>query len=766
MPPIRVTRTVNGRARQVEPTLIGASPIRKDAGAKVTGTAQYAADIPAANLRHAAVLRSPHDHAAILRIDTGPARALSGVRAVITADDVPGSLIYGPLVQDRPALAQYVVRHIGEPVAIVVANTRQAAEAALAAMIVEYAPLPAVFDPRAALAPDAPLVHPGGNLVSEYDVGDGDLDAGFAAADVIIEQAFTVPRISPAYLETEAALAEWHKDGTLTVWVSSQKPFQDRATIAEVLGLEADKVQVRLAVVGGAFGGKEDSEQAVLASLAAWVSRSTVRLANSRRESFVGHPKRHPGHLRLRLGARHDGTLVALDAEVHLDVGAYASYGPAVGSLLTEVVPGAYRIPNVRVHTRVVYTDSPLSGAMRGFGSPQAHFALESLLDMLAVRLGLDPLALRERNILRPGDRLFTRVIVGNTALSLPETLAHVAATRERLGEIPAAPGKVSGVGFALCAQSMGLGHRVPDDSTQRLEWLPDGRVQLYIGAPELGQGLVTAAEQFVAEALGLPFEVVQTYNLDTSVSPDGGVACASRMTYLVGNSVTMASQALIDCLLDFAARSLGVAREALAYAAGHVTLPDGGRVPAAEFAARAADEGQPLQATATASFPYPANTTPGHLPIGMPHVMFCYGAQVARVEVDPELGTVEVTDIVAIHDVGQIVNRAGVEGQIEGGVVMGLGYALYEDVQRKPGGQWVDSFSEYLLPTARDVPARIESIILEVPELTGPHGAKGIAEMPVVPTAPAIANAVYTATGVRVTSLPIRAEAIAGRAN
>jgi len=413
------------------------------------------------------------------------------------------------------------------------------------------------------------------------------------------------------------------------------------------------------------------------------------------------------------------------------------------------------------VNTRVVYTHSPFSGAMRGFGAPQAHFATETMLDMLAQRLGLDPLELRRRNLLQPGDRLFTGVMVTNSALSLPACVESAAAARERLRRKPAASGKVSGVGIAFAAQSMGLGHRVPDDSTNRVEWRPDGSVLLYLGAPDLGQGLATISEQMIAEELGLPYAQVHTAPLDSHTTPDGGVTCASRMTYLVGNSVRLAAQRLIDSLLDFAAGTLGLPRPELAYERGVLVLPSGERIPVAEFTGRAAEQGMPLLAQATSSFPYPPETTPQHLPIGMPHVMFTYAAQVARVEVDPELGTVEVTDVVAIHDVGKAINRAGVEGQIEGGVVMGLGYALYENMLLKENGHWVGGFTEYLLPTAKDAP-NIECVILEVPEAGGPWGAKGIAEIALTPTAPAITNAVFDAVKVRVKEIPLRPEMLA----
>lgn len=741
---------------------IGKPEIRKDAWDKVTGAAQYVDDISQPDVSTGMLVRSPHHHARITRIDTTAAREVSGVRAILTAEDVPGQRTFGALIQDQPVLAMDVVRHVGEPVVLVIADTKTAARRAHQLVRIEYDPLPAVHDPTEALQPDAPPVHDGGNLVTLYDVFDGDIDAGFAEADVVIEETFEVPRISPGYMEPEASMAEWH-DGTLTVWVSSQKPFEDQRQIAQVLGLAPDAVRVKSAVIGGAFGGKEDSSLAILTALAAYSIQGTVRLVNNRHESFTAHPKRHPARLFCRIGARRDGTLTALHTVVHLDTGAYASYGPAVGGLLTEMVPGAYRIPHVKVETSVVYTHSPYSGAMRGFGSPQAHFATESLLDMLAAELNLDPLALRRKNVLRPGDQVFTRVAVNETANSLPVILDTIQAARERLDALPATPGRVSGTGFALGLQSMGLGYRVPDDSTNRLELLPDGAVRVYVGAPDLGQGLATAAEQMAAEALGLPYDVLRSVPIDTDHSPNGGVTCASRMTYVVGNSIIMAAERLIAALVEYAAGVLNVPRSDLRYEAGRILTPTGDRLTIAEFASRAADDGVPLTGEATFSFPYPEATTPDHLPIGMPHVMFVFGAQVARVEVDPDLGTVQVTDLVAIHDVGRVINRAAVEGQIEGGVAMGIGYALYENVARKIDGAWVDSFTEYLIPTAEDVPARIESVILEVPETSGPYGVKGVGEMGLVPTAPAIANAVANAVGIRATAIPINPSVVAG---
>ncbi|MBP1702768.1 MAG: aerobic-type carbon monoxide dehydrogenase, large subunit CoxL/CutL-like protein [Chloroflexi bacterium] len=745
-----------------ETITIGKSEARKDGWTKASGQALYVGDIPIKHVCIGAVLRSPHHHARILAIDPSPAQMIPGVVAVITAKDIPGEKIHGPLVQDQPVLAMDIVRHMGEPIALVVTEDKTAAEKALAAIQVEYEPLPAVFDAEKALQPGAPQVHPGGNLLCEYDVSDGDLQEGFSQAEVILEETFQVPRISPAYLEAESSLAYFDEDGTLTVVVSSQKPFDDRHHIAMTCGLQDEQVRVKSAVVGGAFGGKEDSELHILAGLAAWITKRPVRFLNNRWESFLAHPKRHPATLHYKLGAKADGTLIALEALVHMDTGAYASYGPAVGGLLTEMVQGAYHIPNLRVLTRVVYTNSPYSGAMRGFGSPQAHFATESMLDILASRLAMDPLELRRKNILQPEDHFFTRVQVGDTARSLPLILAHADQARQRLRQLPAAPGKQSGVGFALSLQSMGLGHRVPDDSTNRLEWSPEGRLIVYLGSPELGQGMQTAVEQIAAETLGIPYQIVDTIDVDSRISPNGGVTCASRMTYLLGNSVILAAHKLTEETLNYAARTLNLPRAKLEYRLGQVILPDGRQMPVSEFCGRAAEDGIVLGASATFSFPYPAERTPEHLPIGMPHMMHAFGANVVRVEVDPELGTVEVKDMVAIHDVGRVINRAGVEGQVEGGAVMAMGYALYEDVCLKENQRWVDSFTEYLIPTARDIPENIEVILLELPELSGPFGVKGIAEMGLVPVAPAIANAVFEAVGVRARELPITPEKIA----
>jgi len=741
---------------------VGKSLHRKDAWDKTTGKALYTADIPIENLRVGMIVRSPHHYARILEIDKNQSQEIPGVLAVLSSDDIPGAKVFGSLIPDQPSLAIDVVRHIGEPVVLIIAETKQAAQEAADQIKISYQPLGAVFDPIQAAREDAPRLHPDGNVITALNINDGDIEKGFKEADHILEDTYSLPRIHPGYMELETSLAIWGENQTITVWVSSQHPFTDQDFIAAALDLPVENVRVKLGVIGGAFGGKEDSSLSILAALGAWAIKGAVRLVNTRRESFVAHPKRHPAQIHYKLGARSDGTFTALKAEVHMDTGAYASYGPAVAMILTETLAGSYRIPNVQVESYVVYTNSPLSGAMRGFGSPQSHFAVESMVDSMAEELGMDPVQIRRANILKVGEKMFTGVTLNETANALPICLDQAQEIMDRFRAVEVSPGKKAGVGMALAAQSMGLGANVPDDSSHRLEWAPDGRVLIHLGSPDLGQGLAMAVEQITAEALDLPYSQVESLPLDTLDRPNGNVTCASRMTYMAGNALIDASEKLIQDLLTHAGEILEVPAKKLIYKDGQIIKEDGSKLPVVEFLGRLAEKSITLTSESTFSFPYPEETTPQDLPIGMPHVLYCFGAQVARVEVDPDLGTVEVTHFAAIHDVGKVISQSGVEGQIEGGVATGLGYALYETMLRKDD-QWVDSFTEYLLPTSKDLPTHYENIILEIPEASGPYGAKGIGEIPLVPTAPAVANAVHDAAGVRVTELPISPERVLG---
>lgn len=735
------------------------SKIKKDARNKVTGQARYTADIPTEKAFHGVVLRSPHHHARILHLDIQKAQKAKGVIKVLTANDIPGQKIFGAIMQDRPVLASEVVRHQGEPIALVIAKTKKEARAACQKIVVKYEELLAVHDPHEALMETAPQIHPGGNLLLKYNQGRGNVAEGFQAADVILEETFHLPRIYPAYLEPEASLAQRQEDGTIIVWVSSQKPFEDQIAISQVLNLPLEKIHVRSAVIGGAFGGKEDSGLPILAALGAHLVQGDVKLVNTREESILAHPKRHPAVVTYKIGAKQDGTLLALAVEGVMDTGAYASYGPAIGGVFTEIAPGAYNTPNTQVTNSIVYTNNLFSGAMRGFGAPQAIFSIECMMDKLANALAMDPVELRRKNILHKGDRTPIGVLLEEEP-SLNVCLDEVEKASKELKNRETSPGKLSGVGFALLIQAMGLGRGLPDNTTTSIRWLPEGGVCLDIGTPDMGQGTLTVGAQIAAEKLNLDYDQVDLARLDTATSPDGGVTCASRMTYMVGNSIIRSADAAIEALLRQAASLLDLPREKLDYQHGQVLVDNKPEqtFTAAEIASRAAENGIEIVGEETFSFPYPSEITPQDLPIGMPHIRFGYGAHVVRVEVDPAFGIVEVKEVHAIHDVGKALNPVGVEGQIEGGVAMGIGYSLLEEVKLKQNGLWTNNLTEYLLPTTLDTP-KIKSVILENPEPSGPFGARGMAEMSMSPVAPAVVNAVRNATGKSLHSIPVQAE-------
>jgi len=732
---------------------------RIDARSKVTGDAQYTADYQQPDLLYGAVLRSQHHHARILSIDTSSASKLPGVLTVLTAQDIPGELTFGQIIFDRPAMASDVVRHIGEPLALVIGDSRSAVRLALDTIKVDYEALPAMLDPVSALEQDAPAIHQDGNLLVDYCLEQGNLEEGFLDADLIVEGEFSVPRVAPAYLEPEAAMAIWQEDNTVRVIFGTQKPFTDRASIGRVLGVPEERVIVDVPTIGGSFGGKIDSGLAILAALGAWKTKGAVQLINSRKESMLAHPKRHPAILKYKMGSNSDGRLVALRADIILETGAYANMGPAVGGTLTELASGPYRIPNFRIETKVVYTNTPICGAMRAFGGPQVAFAYESMMDMIATHLGMDPIQLRRMNAWHKGDCTAAGVMLHEEP-SIALCLDEVEIAKERLSSVTPTKGKLSGIGVALNLLSMGLGYHVPDDTTSRVTFLPDGGVRVVIGTPELGQGLTTALAELVSDTIQLGRAKIEVASVNTSSIPKGSGTLASRTTLMVGTSLIAAAEEAIGNLIEYAAEQLTVSSECIDYEQGYIVVKNDGRddrYPIDYFTTRAAEQDIMIAGEASASFPYPKDT-PTNLPEGMPHVMFAYGANIARVEVDPDTGTVDVKDMIAIHDVGKCINRGCVEGQIEGGVVMGLGYTTLENLKLREDGGWTDNFTEYLLPTAMDVP-EISSVIIESTKDQPMAGLKGIGEMTVVSVAPAITNAIADATGYRCFSIPVNPE-------
>lgn len=736
---------------------VGSSLARPDAAGKATGTLKFTADLVFEGMLYARVLRADYAHARVVEVDASEARTQPGVVAVLTAADVPGAKNHGVVRADWPVLAYDKVRFRGDALAVVVAETAKAAEAALPFVRVTYEPLPIVSSPEAALAPDAPLVHDSGNLLKEIHVQKGDVEAGFAQADVIVEETYRTPFSDHAFLEPECSVAVPEPDGRLTVYVGSQIPFGDRRQVAASLGLAESAVRIVHMPIGGAFGGKEDIAGQIHAALAAQVAGRPVKLAWTRAESLRYHPKRHATVIQARLGATREGRLVAAQLKILGDTGAYASLGEHVMTRAATHVTGPYDVPHVAVECYAVYTNNPPAGAFRGFGVTQAQFVSESQMDRLAEKLGLHPLELRRRNALREGWETCTGQVM-RESVGLLECIDEVDRTVTRLqSEGEAVPdGKARGWGFACAYKNVGLGGGAPDQAGATVTWLDDDRVQVCAGAAEVGQGLVAVAMQIAAEGLGLAPERVNVLLGDTDLTPDGGPTTASRQTFVTGNAVLQATEILRRRLAEAAAEELGIEPDALEFRQGSIWSPDGRSMALEGAAELARREGRAL--TAEAVYQAPETAPLGQK--GDSHFAYGFGAQAVQVEVDRQSGEVRVLRVVAATDAGRAINPLAVEGQAEGAILMGMGYALTEEMVIQDGHVLSDSLARYRLPTARQMP-EITPILVEHPVSTGPYGAKGVGEIISIPTAPAITNAIYRAIGSRFSALPVTTDKV-----
>jgi xanthine dehydrogenase D subunit len=740
---------------------LGAAARRPDGPAKVTGTFEFANDLQAAGMLWGATVRSPHPHARILRVDTSAAAAMPGVHAVLTARDVPGEETFGLVVRDEYVLAPDVVRFAGEPVAIVAAEDPVLARRAAAAVVVEYEPLPAVTDPELAL--DAPDLHPLGNVYRHVRFTHGDPDA---RGDVVVEGTYRLAMQDQLFLAPEAGLAVPTGDGGVELRVATQWLHSDRDQVARCTGLPPERVRLRLAGVGGAFGGREDVTVQIHACLLALATGRPVKLQYDREESFVAHRQRHGARIRLRHHADRDGRLVNLEADILVDGGAYASTSPVVLTNIATLVQGPYAVPNARVDALAVRTNNPSCGAMRGFGVPQASFANEAQLDRLAAELGLHPLEIRRRNALRTGDRLiYGQVLDGATPVrevidrlaavpmpqELPAELSEAAAAVRLPGGVGRASSRdrvVRGVGWAVTAKNLAFGEGLPDESTASCV-LRDGVVTVHCACAEVGQGFVTVAQQIARTVLGVADVVVA--EPDTLIASAGSTS-ASRQTMASGGAVHLACVAVRDRLLRHVARARGVPAEALSLAGGQVCL-DGRPLVAVADAA----PGQAFRATehwlhrATGTFGDEAPM----------YVAFGYSAQRAVVDVDPELGLVRVVQVASVQDVGAVVNPTQLLGQVEGGIVQGIGMVTMEEVVVTGGVIRNPDLQGYVVPTVVDAP-EVVSEYVEVPEPRVPYGWKGVGEPPLCTAVPAVAAAIRDATGLALPASPIRPEHIA----
>jgi len=731
---------------------------RVDARDKVTGDALYSGDLTPPNLLFGRVLFSGRPHARMTLIDTSAAEALSGVVAVLTAKDVPANE-YGLGVNDQPVFVGLgsgnpyadVSLWEGDHVALVVAESEAIAARACGLIRVEWEDLPLVTDVREAMR-DELVLHPwhGSNILKHYKIRKGDMAAGWAAADVVIEGEYHLPHQEHAYLQPEAGVGYIDREGRVTVEIGGQWAHKDQEQIAHALGLPVDRVRVIYPAIGGAFGGREDMSLQIVLGLAAMrlnergIQRP-VRVIWSREESIIGHHKRHEAWVRTKWGATRDGKLTAVEAELILDSGAYAYTSPKVLGNANLMVTGPYEIPNAHVDSYAVTTNNIPGGAFRGFGGPQGAFAAECQMNKLAAALGIDPVELRLRNVLREGSLLTTQTPIpkGVSMAEVVEAAATAAGWNMIANEanndegrslnsslvtrhpslfqsLPANPSAIRrGRGFACAFKNVGFSFGAPEKCEAIIE-LHGGkeieRVVLRHAGAEVGQGAHTAFKQMAAEATGVPIERVELVLSDTASSGNSGSVSASRMTFMAGNSIRQAAE---------------------------------------EALAKWTDEDRPAVANAIYR-PPPTQPYDPETGYTMPNFSYGYVAEVVELVVDVETGHIHVERVVCADDVGKVINRTNVEGQVEGAVVQAFGYALMEHLQVRDGRVVNPYLSQYLIPGIRDIPEQVDSVLVEIPDPIGPWGARGMAEMPFMPLAPAVVAALHDATGVWFDEIPL----------
>jgi len=761
MTTVEPPHTATGRYR-----VVGTSPAYHDFVDKVKGSLHYAADWRLPGMLHGRVVRSPVPSARITGIDVGAARALPGVAAVLTAADVPSNAIVemasGGLAElevTMPVLAQDRVRYAGEPVAVVAAATRQIADAAAELVAVDYEELPGVFDVTSALAADSPRVHDVGNTLVTWQIRCGDVAAALAAADVVVAGEYRSQHVEHAYLEPEAGVG-WLENGVLTLRVSTQV-IEHAAAIARIIGLPQSKVRVIAAYMGGGFGGKEDMTVEPYLALLVWHTRRPVRMIWDRQESLVASTKRHPFLMRYRTGAASDGTITAQQVEILGDAGAYPNLSPRVLFAAAACACGPYRVPNASITSSAVFTNNVPASAFRGFGAMQVVLGYEAQLDLLAERLGLSRTEVRERNFLAKGDLLPTGERL-DTCVEVAQTMHRaLALLGEQEPPRPSGPGKLTGRGIGCNRHPYGRTIWFRDRASAWLSLQADGTLLIRSGVTDLGAGQAASLCQIAAEVLGAPLEDISIYIGDSALNPPAGGTFATRQLYMSGNAVLHAALELRERMAPVAAGLLGVQSDELEFAAGRVRVrarDDGVSITLAELASAC---GQRAISTAHLStWRAEAGSFDPRAGQGDTFPDYTYGTHAADVEVDTETGQVTVLRYAACHDVGRAINPMRVEGQIQGGAMQGLGYALTEDMGIEDGYVQAALFANYLIPNAQDFPDVLVDIV-ESGEGKGPLGARGIGEPPIGNVAAAIASAIHDAIGVRPTELPMTPERV-----
>lgn len=754
------------KAERGELLYIGENVGRIDDLEKVLGKPIYIADLLPENTLYVKPVHSTQPHAYVKDVDVYQAKRAPHVLGVLTYRDVPGRNLSSAIVEDRPLLAELKVRSTGDIIVAVVAETLKDAEYAASLVKVSYDPLPAVFDPIEALNSNAPKVHEKGNLVKHFKVIKGEVEKGFVEADVVVENTFKTQFQDPTPMETEQGMAIPQEDGLLVIG-SMQSPHLTKRAIARITGLPEDKVRVVQAVTGGAFGPKSDETPYDVMGLAAIASLKFRRPAFcglNREDSMIIHTKRHPAIIKHRTGAKSDGRLTASQVELYLDSGAYASLGVLVIMRAVFHANGAYEIPHIRNEGFLVYTNNTYTGSLRGFGAPQAIFAAECQMDELARKLGMDPLEIRLINMLKPGRRTSTNQLMDESC-GLPECVEKVVEASDftrRWRENLQQRGNIRrGIGMAILHHGNSLGPEGNDRAVVYIGIDKSGKIRVGTDLTEFGTGSTSGMAQVAASVLGVPITRFELLRPDTLSFKESGPTVASRVVTIGGRAVKLAAEKLRERLNIVASYLLECRPEDVAIVDGvafSVKEPSK-TIQWKDLVKAAYDMGVKMDEEGTYTAPICIwDEKTGQ---GSPYAQYTFGAAVAEVEVDMETGLYTVLDYYVAFDVGKAINPQGVIGQIQGGTVQGLGYAMMEELVLKDGMVLNPNLGDYYIPTSLDIPKSINIYIIEKPGPLGPFGAKIIAEPPIVLPAPAIRNAILNATGKAINSLPITPEKV-----
>ncbi len=753
--------------------VVGQGVPRLDAEAKVKGQARYADDLSFPGMLYGKAIRSERPHARIRRLDLSRVLAHPKVACVVTAKDIPGRNCVPIIYEDMPLLAEEIVRYVGEPIALLAAETREDAEEAARLASIEYEDLPAVFDPLEALRPGAPQVAvptaaERGNLFNHMVIRKGDVARGFAEADVIVEGEYRVGYQEHAYLETQGVIAVPEENG-IAVYGTLQCPFYVQRAVAAVLGLPLSRVRVVQTATGGGFGGKEDvpSQVAAMAAVLAWRSGRPVKVVYDREEDILTTSKRHPAIVRYKTGAKRDGTLTAVEVEFYYNAGAYQTLSSAVLWRGLVHAAGPYRIPHVKVDGYSVATNTVPCGAFRGFGSPQVIFAHEAQMDELARRLGMDPLELRQKNALREGDETATAQVLTESVglLSCIERAKELSRWEERKQKVAEFNARERfrkrGLGVSTVMYGVGMGAKAPllDKAGAYVKLEADGSITVAVGNTEMGQGAMTVLAQIAAEALEVPLSVIQMAPVDTSRVPDSGPTVASRTTTVQGLAVLDAARKLKAKINRAVQEILGCPAFVVEGRSFCDPKDPRRRVTLEEVARWMWVHNWDMGATGWAEAA-PVDWDP-KTGLGNAYFVYAFACHIAEVEVDILTGEAHVRGFWAVHDSGRIVNPKTAWGQVAGGIAQGIGYALLEELQAKEGRILYPTFTAYHIPTTLDMPEELVIDFVEAPYSGGPYGAKGLGEVPLMASHAAVANAISAATGGRLREYPALPERV-----